>query len=386
MENKVFFTPCKDYSEDAVREAFDRLLPEGALDFVTPGMRVAIKANLVAAMKPESAGVTHPALVTELCRRLIARGAEVVVGDSGGGPFNAAVMSTIYRVSGMTAVEAVGATLNRDFSQVEVEMPEAREAKRFTATAWLQNAGAIINFAKLKTHGMMGYSGIVKNLFGTIPGTLKLEYHFSHPEAERFADMLVDLNEYWRCRLNILDGVVAMEGNGPTAGEAREVGALLASTSPYALDVAALSLMGLAPERCPTAVAAAERGLGPTSLSEVDVDEALLSYAVPDFKLIDTGSVVEFSSLLPGWLGKVAGKLAPRLLTSRPAPGRRECIGCRKCEGVCPAKAIVMKNKLPVIDRTACIRCFCCQEFCPVGAMKVKRPAVARLLNHKRSK
>ena len=310
----------------------------------------------------------------------------MVVGDSGGGPFNAAVMSTIYRVSGMTAVEAVGATLNRDFSQVEVEMPEAREAKRFTATAWLQNAGAIINFAKLKTHGMMGYSVIVKNLFGTIPGTLKLEYHFSHPEAERFADMLVDLNEYWRCRLNILDGVVAMEGNGPTAGEAREVGALLASTSPYALDVAALSLMGLAPERCPTAVAAAARGLGPTSLSEVDVDEALLSYTVPDFKLIDTGSVVEFSSLLPGWLGKVAGKLAPRLLTSRPAPRRKECIGCRKCEGVCPAKAIVMKNKLPVIDRSACIRCFCCQEFCPVGAMKVKRPAVARLLNHKRSK
>ena len=85
MENKVFFTPCKDYSEDAVREAFDRLLPEGALDFVTPGMRVAVKANLVAAMKPETAGVTHPALVTELCRRLIARGAEVVVGDSGGG-------------------------------------------------------------------------------------------------------------------------------------------------------------------------------------------------------------------------------------------------------------------------------------------------------------
>ena len=195
MEQRVYFAPCADYGEEAVRAAFDRLLPEGALDFVREGMRVAVKVNLVSAMKPETAGVTHPALVTELCRRLVARGASVVVGDSPGGPFNAAMMATVYRVSGMTAVETVGATLNRDYGQEEVEFPEGCEARRFTASAWLRSADAIINFAKLKTHGMMGYSGAVKNLFGTIPGTLKLEYHFSHPEASRFADMLVDLND-----------------------------------------------------------------------------------------------------------------------------------------------------------------------------------------------
>ena len=386
MESRVFFAPCADYGEATVRAAFDRLLPEGALDFVTPGMKVAVKVNLVSAMKPESAGVTHPALVCELCRRLVARGASVTVGDSPGGPYNAAMLSTVYRVSGMGAVEASGAHLNRNFGQEDIDFPEAREATRFTATAWLREADAIINFAKLKTHGMMGYSGAVKNLFGTIPGTLKLEYHFSHPDAARFADMLVDLNEFWKCRLSFVDAVIGMEGNGPTAGVPRAVGVLLASPSPYALDAVAAALMGLDAGRVPTVQAAAARGLGPADATLCEVDPAVWDYRVPDFKLIETGSVDEFQHLLPGWLGRLAGGLAPRLLTSRPAVKGGECIGCEKCKNVCPAHAITMKKKRPVIDRGACIRCFCCQEFCPVGAMKVKRPPVAKLLNHKKSK
>ena len=335
MENRVYFAPCADYGEETVRLAFDRLLPDGALDFVTEGMRVAIKVNLVSAMKPESAGVTHPALVRELCRRLRERGAEVIVGDSPGGPFNSAMMATVYRVSGMAAVEEVGARLNRDWSQYDVEFSEAREARRFTATAWLRDADAIINFAKLKTHGMMGYSGAVKNLFGTIPGTLKLEYHFSHPDATRFSDMLVDLNEYWKCRLSLVDAVVGMEGNGPTAGEPRFVGALLASPSPYALDVVAAELMGLSPSAVPTVVSAAARGLGPSSFAECDVPPEVCECRVPGFKLIEIGNVVEFSALLPGFLGRLAGKLAPKLLASRPTPKKRECIGCEKCKNIC---------------------------------------------------
>ena len=194
MENRVYFAPCADYGEETVRAAFDRLLPDGALDFVTAGMTVGIKVNLVSAMKPESAGVTHPALVRELCRRLVERGAEVIVGDSPGGPYNAALMANVYRVAGMGAVEEVGAKLNRDFSQEDIEFADAVEARRFVGTSWLCRVDAIINFAKLKTHGMMAYSGATKNLFGTIPGTLKLEYHFSHPEAARFADAITVLS------------------------------------------------------------------------------------------------------------------------------------------------------------------------------------------------
>ena len=144
--------------------------------------------------------------------------------------------------------------------------------------------------------------------------------------------------------------------------------------------------MGLDPATVPTVTAAAARGLGPATLADCDMPAEVRDLRVPDFKRIETGSVSEFEHLLPGVLGRIAGKLAPRLLTSRPTPKGRECIGCEKCKNICPAHANVMKKKRPVIDRTACIRCFCCQEFCPVGAMKVKRPFVARLLNHKKTK
>lgn len=121
----VSIVSCPNYEPSVVRNALSAVLePLGGLDWVVPGMRIAIKANLVARMKPETAAATHPALVAELCRMLTERGAEVVVGDSPGGPFTAAWVGSIYTGTGMRAVEAAGASLNSDYSTCEVSFPE----------------------------------------------------------------------------------------------------------------------------------------------------------------------------------------------------------------------------------------------------------------------
>ena len=387
MKTKLYYSPCPDYEENDIRQALDELLVQsGLLDWVTPGMKIAVKVNLVAAMKADTAAVTHPVAVAGLCRLLTERGATVIVGDSPGGTFTGSALATAYRVSGMTAVEAAGAKLNTDTSQREIEVPDGEKTHRFTVTAWLEEADAFINFAKLKTHGLMAYSGNVKNLFGTIPGTVKVEYHNRYPTAERFADMLILLNEYWKCRLNLLDAVFGMEGNGPTAGTPRRIGLLLASPSPYALDLAALSLIGLPPAEVPTVAAAIARGVGPASLDACEEADGLAAYAIKDYALIRRDSLFRLGSILKGPLGKAAGYLSVKCLTARPNPEKSACIGCGKCASVCPAHAIRMENKFPRITRRDCIRCFCCQEFCPVGAMQVRRPTVARLLNHKRPK
>lgn len=359
------------------------LVKNDALSFVTPGMKIAVKVNLVAPMKPESAAVTHPALVRALCALLIEKGASVTVGDSPGGPFTGVWLSQVYRTSGMHAVEEVGAKLNDDFSIEEIPFEEGREIRRITVASWLRKADAVINFAKLKTHGMMGFSGAVKNLFGIIPGTMKLEYHFTHADESRFADMLIDLNEFLPCRLSLIDAVVGMEGNGPTAGKPREVGVILASPSPYALDLSALSLIGLGKNEVPTVKNAIARGL----LDEAQaLPEGLSRFRVDDYQLITERHSLQFANQLPGMLGKWLGKFAEKALASRPNPEKGSCIGCKKCAEICPAKAIVMKDKRPRIDRSLCIRCFCCQEFCPVGAMKVKRTALAKILTHQKRK
>ena len=264
MNTEVSIVPCGSYEDAAAEEALRRVLePIGGLDFVRPGMRVAVKLNLVAAMKPETAATVHPALVCALTRLLREKGAEVVLGDSPGGLFNAPALRRVYEVCGIRAAAAFGAELNQDFSQEEADFPGAAVAKRFPFTSWLGKADAVIDFCKLKTHGMMGLTCAVKNFFGSVPGTQKPEFHYRYPKPEDFANVLVDLYEHAAPRLCLCDAVVGMEGNGPTQGTPRPIGCLLASRSGHALDLAAAELIGLTPEQVPTLKAAIARGSPP---------------------------------------------------------------------------------------------------------------------------
>ena len=332
-------------------------------------------------MKPDAAATTHPTLLAALTRLLKRRGAAVVIGDSPGNRFTPAVLEHVYRVTGLAEAEAAGAELNRNFDQKEASasFPEAFVARRFSYTAYLDDADAIISFCKLKSHGMMSLSAATKNLFGVVPGTTKPEYHFRYPDPLDFAGMIVDLNRYFKPRLYLVDAVTAMEGNGPTAGTPRHVGALLAGTDCHRLDRVCARLIGLDPMAVPTLQAARKFGLLDDTPDEIAGDLAAL--CVPDFKRIERGRGLQFETLLPGRLGRMFSGVARRALRSEPRLAPKACIGCGKCRDICPAHAIRIVNQRAVIDKKVCIRCFCCQEFCPKGAMRVHRPLPARLLN-----
>ena len=382
MEYNVSIVRCESYQPETVKQALEQVLePLGGLSWVKPGMRVALKANLVCAHKKEAASTTHPTVLAELTRLLTARGAQVVLGDSPGSLFNEPTLKRIYDVTGMQEAVLAGAELNRDFDEANVSFPEAAVAKTFSCTAWLQKADVIINVCKLKSHGMMGMSAAAKNMFGAIPGTKKPEYHFRFPEMRDFADMIVDLDEYFKPVLNIADAVIGMEGNGPTQGKPKPIGALLASASPHALDLVCAEILGFQPQEVPTLTAAQQRGLVPQRMEDLRIWGDPAAFRVPDFEKTETRNDLTFSSAAGGGLaGKLFSAAARRVLSSRPQVVAKECVGCAECARICPAKAIEMKAKLPVIDRERCIRCFCCQEFCPKGAMKVKRTLLARIL------
>ena len=388
----VALTPCLDYGEDTIAAALRRVLePIGGLDWVTPGMVVGIKANLVSAMKPETCATTHPSLLVALTRELRARGARVIIGDSPGGLYTAAFVGHVYDAAGMAVCEAEGAELNRNFDTADALYPEARVLKSFSYTAWLDACDAVINVCKLKSHGMMGMSAAAKNLFGIIPGTMKPEYHFRFPNTADFSHMLVDINDFLapKLRFCLVDAVEGMEGNGPTKGTPRHIGALLASTSPHVADVVCARLIGLSEDAVPTLMAARERGYLPEdpwgeasalNLVAQGVDGEPLPHAVQALAVRDFAHIAVRHSLLFDSHGKWIGKMLGSLLASRPMLKASECVGCGKCASICPARAIDMVEKKAVIHRSECIRCFCCQEFCPVGAMKVHRTAIARLL------
>ena len=377
MENyDVAVVRCKTYDVEAVKPALEEALNAvNGLDFVKRGMKIIIKPNLVSFKKPDAAATTHPALLEALAEMLLARGADVTIGDSPGGPHSLPLLNRVYAATGMDRLEKLGAKLNRNMNEKTVDFPEGKVLKNFTYTEYLDEADAIIDFCKLKSHGMLGMSAAVKNLFGTIPGLKKPEVHYKFQNDAEFADMLVDLNEYFKPRLAICDAVVGMEGNGPTAGTPRQIGAIIASKSTYYADVVGAELIGMNIDGLPTLQAAYERGFAPASSKNLRVYGDIRALTVDDFKAPPVRGLSFMRK------GNVLHFISKAALEHKPTLKKRLCIGCGECARMCPAKAIEMKNKKPHINREKCIRCFCCQEFCPRAAMVAHRPLAAKVLN-----
>lgn len=377
MENyDVAVVRCKTYDVETVKPALEEALNAvNGLDFVKHGMKIIIKPNLVSFKKPDAAATTHPALLEALVEMLLARGADVTIGDSPGGPHSLPLLNRVYAATGMDRLEKLGAKLNRNMNEKTVDFPEGKVLKNFTYTEYLDEADAIIDFCKLKSHGMLGMSAAVKNLFGTIPGLKKPEVHYKFQNDAEFADMLVDLNEYFKPRLAICDAVVGMEGNGPTAGTPRQIGAIIASKSTYYADVVGAELIGMNIDGLPTLQAAYERGFAPASSKNLRVYGDIRALTVDDFKAPPVRGLSFMRK------GNVLHFISKAALEHKPTLKKRLCVGCGECARMCPAKAIEMKNKKPHINREKCIRCFCCQEFCPRAAMVAHRPLAAKVLN-----
>ena len=379
MNCDVSISRCESYEPEVVKAGLlAALAPIGGLDWVTPGMKIALKVNMMMQVKPEKAGTTHPQIAASLCELLVERGASVVVGDSPGGPFSAAFLAGVYSTTGMRQVLNSGAKLNDNFAIQDVSYPDGVSAKEFQVTSYIAGADAVIDLCKMKTHALMAYTGACKNLFGIIPGLRKSEFHYRHNTHEAFANMLVDLCEWCKPRLSIADAIMTMEGNGPSGGTPRFMGAILASFNPHALDLAGAHLMNLSANDVPTLAAAVSRGLVPQEIGGLRVFGDLESFVIPDYQLTPKQDVTLWGSKNP-----TIAKLLSGMFASRPLIDRNRCVGCGECLRVCPASAITITSKKASIDKQKCIRCFCCQEFCPHGVIEVHRPPVARLLNRK---
>ena len=370
---------CPTYERADVEKAMQRVIDEiDGLGQIHEGMTVAIKVNLIGGLSPDKAATTHPMPLTVLCEMLKGRGAKVIIGDSPGGPFTRAALESAYKAAQLTPVIEAGATLNLDTSVANTRDDDALVMKSFDYTAWLDQADVIINFAKLKTHAMMTMTCAVKNIFGTIPGFVKPEYHMRFPDIRDFSDMMIDLQEHFKPVLHIVDAIVGMEGNGPTNGTPKKVGAIVAGKSPYTVDLVCADLMGIGIDEVMTLRRAAERGLAPSDVSKVTVlGDDHRTYAAKDYAVATSVQGIDFSG--KGMFNKVTAFLTRTFLTTKPMVKPSGCIGCAKCHDVCPAHAITMRDKLPVIDRDVCIRCFCCQEYCPVGAMRIYKHPIGRL-------
>ena len=378
----VALDACDEYDVEKIYDVLKRQFNNCKIDVSSfVGKKVVIKPNLVMKKDPEDAATAHPAVIEALCRILNENGIVPVCAESSGGPYLAERMSAIYKTCGLSRLaDENKLVLNFDMSDESIGFPGGKTSKVFHVIKPICDADVIFSVSKLKSHSLTKMSGAVKNFYGVIPGLEKFEIHARFPEMKDFSSMLCDLCQMLhenKTVINIVDAIFGMEGNGPTGGEKRKIGALITSKNAFCADEVAMELIGFSPVMTvsESKKRAFCRDIENTNVIGCKTDDLKLS----DFKLADASSG-GFLKALPHILG---GRLN-RIFEPKPALIPDKCVGCGECARSCPKKTIEMVKKgskrVPHFNYENCIRCYCCQELCPHTAIKIRRNLVLRII------
>jgi len=367
---KVAVKNCTTYDQKQLREVIDNCI--GVLGdwgrFIKQGQKVLLKVNLIGPKLPESAAVTHCDFVRVIVQILKGYGCEVWIGDSAGGAIaGIAPTAQAFEVSGLARVAREEGVEIKNFDRegvIEVAAPHTPQGKMYLAKPMF-DADVVINLPKLKTHSAGMYTGAVKNLFGCIPGLKKAEYHRHAPDPKDLGLVIADIHQATQVQLHIMDGIMAMQGEGPTAGTPYPAHKILASTDPLALDVVASAMIGMNLSNIPILQAAAESGLGESQLENIELlgdyssPPLLRGYKLP--KRFGTTKKRNYQAVV-----KVID-----FLKARPVVNIGKCKNCNACVDSCPMQAIDKDSKR--IDYATCIECMCCHEFCMFKAIDLRK-------------
>ncbi len=375
---KVLLAKIDFYNDvDLIQSELNFMLDESELSKrLFDGAKVVIKTNLLMKKRPEQAVTTHPAIIECLSRYFVNKKCEVIIADSPAGPFTKSSLDGVYEVSGMKkAAQNSGAVLNYDTGFSNVSSKESVKLKSFDVIDVVKNADFIISAAKLKTHGMMTFTGAVKNLFGVIPGLIKAEYHFKLMNEENFAHHLIDIERYVKPDYSIIDGIEAMEGNGPSNGTKRHLGFIIGADNAYEADFVACDLTSIPVELVPTLYVAKNRNLFNEN-EIVTQGSEYKSLDIEAFKLPDSVDLTFLPKNMPTRLKEIIIKK----LKAKPEFLHTKCISCGHCKRNCPANVITMTYDKPIVNLKSCISCFCCHEVCPADAVRIKKSLLLRFL------
>lgn len=383
LSDAVVIEKCDNYDIENVRERIKEGLQllGGIEKWVKPGMTVVLKPNLLTRKSPEQAVTTHPHIVQAVAELIQKAGAKAVIVDSPGGPDSKAYLRSVYKTTGMEEVAGkTGAIVSYNPQKVELKFEGGSQFRKFTLLKTIVEADLVINLPKLKTHGLTLISCAVKNLYGTIPGLIKGEYHLNLAEILHFSSFLIDLALCVNPALTIVDAVVGMEGEGPSAGKPKKTGMIFISENPFTLDYLAAATIGLEPEKIATVVESQKRGLCVKSMAEIDFVGTKDNHGTVPYQLPKSIKQIDFTDGLgrriPKWLlPTIYEWLKPSLKFNSSV-----CTKCGICKESCPPAAITLDEIKPVVDSEKCIRCYCCQELCPKHAVEISYPWLGRIL------
>jgi uncharacterized protein (DUF362 family)/Pyruvate/2-oxoacid:ferredoxin oxidoreductase delta subunit len=381
----VALVKCDSYSPKLVKEK----ILEG-LGFISfdPGSfrnaRVALKPNLLSAVRPISAVVTHPQFFQAMAEIVIDYGGMPVLIES---PAVASLENAMRSAGYKPVVDTLGIKVADTMKVRRITYEQANLFKHFEIADAFFDVDLIVNIPKLKTHGLTYITAAVKNLFGAIPGMRKSQMHLRFPGKKDFSESILDLYGAFLTvfekpgkLLHVMDAVVSLEGDGPgSSGSPRKTGAIILGEDALAVDYVAVELAGLDMNLATTVTSGLMREFGISSSDEICVKgERLADMKIHDFLPPKSAGISQVLS------GSFLGKILKNLLVEKPVPSEGNCTLCYQCRHICPADAISSAEgveKIPKFNYQRCIRCFCCQEICPEAAIIIEKGKMQWVLN-----
>jgi uncharacterized protein (DUF362 family)/Pyruvate/2-oxoacid:ferredoxin oxidoreductase delta subunit len=367
---KISLIKCGSYNSDEIKKAVGRALEllGGMSAFVKPGQKVLIKPNMLSHHHPDKAITTHPVFLETVIEQVKSAGGIPMIGDSPIG--SARHIEEYWKVTGFEEVCRRQGVQLVAFEKSGISKREIN-GRSYHLASPVTEADVIINLPKLKSHSLTLLTCAVKNMYGSVPGLNKSMYHREAPLPMDFSRLLLDIYCLAKPRLNIVDAVIGMDGNGPSSGDPKPIGMIMAGEDGVAIDCLAAHLMGAKPMKVPTNLLARKLKLGETDLKKIETVGDIFEVS-KDFKWPPTW----FFRFVPPFLAKQAAKL----FRIRPAIDPAKCVNCGACVESCPTSAIFSSEPVPAFNYKLCINCLCCQEICPQHAVYRHRSLIAKMV------
>lgn len=363
--NRVLFDKIPSYDYADVKAFIKRGFNEvSVFEKISKHSLILLKPNLLTVSDRTSHITTHPMIAEAVIEVLREKtDTEIVISDGSAGMYSD--MTEIFRKAGYKALsEKYSIRLyNMNTSEYTVK-------NGIKLTELLKRDPYIINLAKLKTHMLTKLTLSAKNLYGLIPGRIKLFYHSQYPDPASFSEFVARLYQTVNPHLNIIDGIIGMEGNGPSNGDEVSTGIIALAENGFALDHFIADYTGFSADEIPFLSYAKKKGYysgfydAESDPGKFPIKRAGSNKFTMPLKLAKNVFVKHFSN-------------------SYPQIDTEKCRRCMKCVKICGSGAIKLKDGFPFVRRKKCITCYCCTEVCPYDAIDVSKSIVERLINAK---
>ena len=367
---KVHIEKIESYDFDKIYQFLETLQLE---EILKDKKKILLKPNLLGAFPPEKAVTTNPIVVDAVITYLKNIGKDIILGDSPGGSTS---VKLVWERTGMKQLAEKHNIPLVNFKTGGI-IKKKTDTIEFPITKYIWEVDAVINLCKYKTHSLMSYTGAVKNLYGLIPGLKKSDYHKEHPDHTQFAKVISGLYSLVKDRIaiNIMDGIVGMEGEGPSAGDPRNFGVMFASKSASALDFVASSMMGFQPDKLEYILPSLESDN--LEISEIKIPDKWQNFKFHKVKIKKIGLYIKILAYSP----KILKDVFKKHFTYYP-DFNDKCRKCNICVESCPMQVMELKegDAHPTINYDKCIKCMCCHEMCPYQAIYVHKSFLAKFI------